>query len=134
MLSPPTTKLGQGYIFTGVCDSVHRGNAWLLGGMRGIWRDTVNEWVVRILLECILVCFTFATVTQWGFSDMDKELSVFREPDKSLKHEFESTHVLSPHMSCWHCGSILIFKTRGGRFELFCCNDNYFCLEFSKNI
>ena len=22
---PPATKLGQGYIFTGVCDSVHRG-------------------------------------------------------------------------------------------------------------
>ena len=31
---PPATKLGQGYIFTGVCDSVHRGggHAWLLGG------------------------------------------------------------------------------------------------------
>ena len=25
---PPATKLGQGYIFTGVCDSVHRGGAW----------------------------------------------------------------------------------------------------------
>ena len=25
LLLPPTTKLGQGYIFTGVCDSVHRG-------------------------------------------------------------------------------------------------------------
>ena len=24
-LLPPATKLGQGYIFTGVCDSVHRG-------------------------------------------------------------------------------------------------------------
>ena len=23
---PPATKLGQGYIFTGVCDSVHRGS------------------------------------------------------------------------------------------------------------
>ena len=22
---PPATKLGQGYVFTGVCDSVHRG-------------------------------------------------------------------------------------------------------------
>ena len=25
MLLPPATKLGQGYIFTGVCDSVHGG-------------------------------------------------------------------------------------------------------------
>ena len=25
MLLPPATKLGQGYVFTGVCDSVHRG-------------------------------------------------------------------------------------------------------------
>ena len=24
-LLPPTTKLGQGYVFTGMCDSVHRG-------------------------------------------------------------------------------------------------------------
>ena len=24
-LLPPATKLGQGYIFTGICDSVHRG-------------------------------------------------------------------------------------------------------------
>ena len=25
MLLPPATKLGQGYVFTGFCDSVHRG-------------------------------------------------------------------------------------------------------------
>ena len=37
------------------------GCAWLLGDVRGccavhrIRRDTVNEWAVRILLECILV-------------------------------------------------------------------------------
>ena len=29
---PPATKLGQGYIFTGVCDSVHGGGG---GGKRG---------------------------------------------------------------------------------------------------
>ena len=41
---------------------VARGHAWLLGGMRAcqggmhrIQRDMVNEWAVRILLECILV-------------------------------------------------------------------------------
>ena len=29
---PPATKLGQGYIFTGVCDSVHRGGGSVAGG------------------------------------------------------------------------------------------------------
>ena len=28
-LLPPATKLGQGYVFTGVCDSVHRGGICL---------------------------------------------------------------------------------------------------------
>ena len=32
VLLPPATKLGQGYIFTGVCDSVHRGGACVAGG------------------------------------------------------------------------------------------------------
>ena len=31
LLLPPATKLGQGYIFTGVCDSVHRGGGLLRG-------------------------------------------------------------------------------------------------------
>ena len=48
ILLPPATKLGQGYIFTGVCDSVHGGgrrvrlpgegmggHAWLPGSVRG---------------------------------------------------------------------------------------------------
>ena len=32
-LLPPATKLGQGYIFTGVCDSVHGGACVLSGGV-----------------------------------------------------------------------------------------------------
>ena len=32
---PPATKLGQGYIFTGMCDSVHRGGVWSRGGVPG---------------------------------------------------------------------------------------------------
>ena len=59
---PPATKLGQGYIFTGVSDSVHggRGGVRGQGGVRGrggrVWPGhTVNEWAARILLECILV-------------------------------------------------------------------------------
>ena len=37
----PQTKLREGYVFTGVCDFVHRGRVWLwgvcmvAGGMRG---------------------------------------------------------------------------------------------------
>ena len=71
---PPATKLGQGYVFTGVCDSVHRGfclsACWdtTHPGSRHPLRsrhpfppeqtmlgDTVNARAVRILLECNLV-------------------------------------------------------------------------------
>ena len=47
----PATKLGQGYVFTGVCDSVHRGGrAWLkggcvvVGGVHGYWGACVVAW------------------------------------------------------------------------------------------
>ena len=55
-LLPPTTKLGQGYIFTGVCDSVHRGGmcgcrggglggmCGCQGGMRGCQGACVVMW------------------------------------------------------------------------------------------
>ena len=33
-LLPPAMKLGQGYVFTGVCDSVHRGG--MPGYSRGV--------------------------------------------------------------------------------------------------
>ena len=84
----PLTKLREGYVFTGVFDSVHRGgacmvaggvwlggvhgcwgacmvargHAWLPGGMHRIRQDTVNERAVRILLECILVSLNFQLV------------------------------------------------------------------------
>ena len=35
MLLPAATKLGQGYVFTGVCDSVHRGGGCLPQCMLG---------------------------------------------------------------------------------------------------
>ena len=56
------TKLGQGYIFTGVCDSVHRGGhawlpgracvvaggcAWLPGGMHGCWE---HVWLLGVCM------------------------------------------------------------------------------------
>ena len=59
-------SLGQGNVFTSVCHSVHGGSIsegvlhWGVGGWADppphrILRDTVNEWAIRILLECILV-------------------------------------------------------------------------------
>ena len=83
-LLPPATKLGQDYVFTRVCDSVHRVGSpgpHPGGRLRGLagWRDlqshtrrwgcipacneadTPSRWLllraVRILLECILVWF-----------------------------------------------------------------------------
>ena len=72
---PPATKLGQGYIFTGVCDSVHGGCACSQGG---VWSGGVPGGdpppgrlllrAVRILLECILVlkCFEDISLFLWG--------------------------------------------------------------------
>ena len=70
----PQRSCGQGYVFTRVCDSINRGGGGLPQCMLGYpsgsrqppppRADTppvaadwhmVNEWPVRILLECILV-------------------------------------------------------------------------------
>ena len=39
-LLPPAMKLGQGYIFTGVCDSFHMGGGWSGGFCLSACRDT----------------------------------------------------------------------------------------------
>ena len=76
---PPATKLGQGYIFTGVCHSVNGGMSALGGCVPALGgtcsggvsapggsvcsREGLVEtppgrpllWAVRIILECILV-------------------------------------------------------------------------------
>ena len=67
---PPATKLGQGYIFTGICHSVNKegassrgvGGCFLLGGVcflpGGSGGDPPGRLLlraVRILLECILL-------------------------------------------------------------------------------
>ena len=55
-LLPPATKLGQGYVFTRVCDSVHGGGGACSRGPAG--GDPPRRLLlraVRILLECILV-------------------------------------------------------------------------------
>ena len=72
LLLPPATKLGQGNIFTDVCDSVRRGvclsACWdtPLPGTRqapppkqSILGDTVNERAVCILMECNIVFFLY---------------------------------------------------------------------------
>ena len=61
---PPATKLGQGYIFTGVCDSVHRGvSAPGVSAPGGVTTSLPPGRLllraVRILLECILVYDSF---------------------------------------------------------------------------
>ena len=82
---PPATKLEQGIVCTGVCDSVKGGGAWsrgclvlegcllwgglLLGGVPG--GDTPPPgWpllqAVHILLECILVFLLFFTFMGWN--------------------------------------------------------------------
>ena len=83
---PPATKLGQGYVFTSVCDSVNRGvclsSCWdPPPGSRHFPRtrhppgadtppeqcmlgDTGNKRAVRILLECILVLYVIHKVLQ----------------------------------------------------------------------
>ena len=43
---------------------------------------------------------------------MEQEFTEFREYDKSLKHEI-GRFCLSC-VSCWHCGGILVYYTRGG--------------------
>ena len=80
LLLPAATKLDQGNVFTGVCDSVHRGvSASMHAGIPpprirhppgadtpqeqtppgSRLQHTVNERPVRILLECILVFIQF---------------------------------------------------------------------------
>ena len=57
---PPATKLGQGYVFTRVCDSVHRGGvhgcgevcSWQ-GGMRGCWGGMHSCWGVGGMCGCL---------------------------------------------------------------------------------
>ena len=81
----PQRSCGQGYVFTRVCDSVHRG-----GGSPGRetppdqadtpldqadtppgsrLQNTVYERPVRILLECILVLWSFFLWLAWIGSD-----------------------------------------------------------------
>ena len=66
LLLPPATKLGQGNVFTGMCDSVHRGGLpqCMLGyhspgadppPEQSMLGDTVNARAICILLECNLV-------------------------------------------------------------------------------
>ena len=51
-------SLGQGNVFTPVYHSVHIEGSASRGVLHPrILRDTVNEWAVCILLECILVFF-----------------------------------------------------------------------------
>ena len=46
------------------------------------------------------------------------EFSKFREFDKLLKHKLGSIkRSYLSHVSCWHCGSILVLRTRVARLK-----------------
>ena len=85
-LLPPATKLGQGNVFTGVCDSAPggsgrggvsllKGGCLLPGGSARCGGVPLVEtppgrpllWAVRILLECILVNRGIVTVLVVGW-------------------------------------------------------------------
>ena len=58
---PPATKVGQGYIFTGVCDSVHKGGrAWLPEGRAWLWGVCMVvrgcAWLPGGVCDCPGVC------------------------------------------------------------------------------
>ena len=62
----PQQQLRKGYVFTGVCDSVHRRGCLpqcMLGYTRlGRYTPRSLQRTVRILLECFLVLCSFATL------------------------------------------------------------------------
>ena len=64
------------------------------------------------------------------------EFSEFRESDKSLKHELGSiSSSFLSHVSCWHCGSILVSYSRRGwvaGLSPFTVMTNIFVTEFSE--
>ena len=82
-LLPPSMKFGQGYIFTGICDPVHRGGSALVHAgilppparrhppAQCMLGDTVNKQAVCILLECnscfVLLFVALATLKHRAF-------------------------------------------------------------------
>ena len=64
------------------------------------------------------------------------EFSEFMESDKLLKHELGSVlRSCLSHVSCWHCGSIMVSYTRGGwvgGLNPFTLMTNIFVTEFSE--
>ena len=62
-LLPPATKLGQGYIFTGICDSVNKGGGcvWLLlGGHVWLLQEGGHVWLLLGGCGCSGGCVIFS--------------------------------------------------------------------------
>ena len=62
---------GHAWFFPGGMHGFSGGHAWFFlggGGVHRIWRDTVNERAVRILLECILVLSWVSTLGPLNFN------------------------------------------------------------------
>ena len=63
------------------------------------------------------------------------EFSEFRITDKSLKHELGSIlRSCLSHVSCWHCGSMLVSYTRGGSVAFFVTEFTEFSEKHLGNI
>ena len=104
-LLPRATKLGQGYIFTGVCHSVNRGGCLVSAGCLVLggacWRTPTPRrlllWTVCILLECILVLLTNRRISlQMGPPPI--------QPDKwtEMKNSFINNFRLKNFVMCEH--------------------------------
>ena len=55
---------------------------------------------------------------------MEQEFSEFRESDKSMKHNLESSKDPVSHT---RLAGTVVYKAKGDRFEPYCCNDKYIC-------
>ena len=124
---PPATKLGQGYIFTGVCDSVHRGRVCLIPG-GGAWSggsapvgpggDPPGRLLlraVRILLECILLCACLSLILMADNMNSSQNIR-HKDGTSSYPGWIKSPHVVTCH-TYFPIGKIchnFIFSKGGG--------------------
>ena len=79
-----------------------QGHVWWQGDVHGIQPDTVNEWAVRILLECILVgCLFFHAKLFYHFNWVSP-IFEFKIRLIRLGLSFQNQKILSSKLtSCW---------------------------------
>ena len=90
---PPATKLGQGYIFTGICDSVNREGVLPLGGGGFLWGGASSQGGVLPPGGCFL--------PGW--------IACWRPPSPRTATAAGGTHPTGMH-SCFNCIFLSIIK------------------------